>query len=178
MKLRYWSLVLLLSASSSIASPLFTKGTWTAGGSLTFPVEWRPALQTTFSIHAEPQAGIFFADGWLFAAGLKLKTPIVESRLPLGDRWRWGINLSVYHYWDPDWKVKPFVGLNIDYTMKGVDFSTILGSVGVPAGILVPVSDAVALEFGVKAKVTFIGLPKVVESVKIDPGYLGVRVFF
>jgi hypothetical protein len=177
MKSSFLFLLVLLGASPGVTNPLFTKGTWTAGGSLTLPLEWRPALQTTLSIHAEPDAGIFFADGWLVAAGLKLRTPILESRLQLGDRFRWGVNLSIHRYWNVDWKVKPFIALSIDYVMKGVDFSTIEGSLNVPVGIFVPVSDSVGLEFGIKTKVTFVGLPKVLESVRIDPGYFGLRVF-
>jgi len=163
---------------SSVAAIDLSKGTMVAGGSLTFPFEWRPSLQSSLSIHAQPQLGVFVSDEWLLLAGVQLKTPLWESRLPLGERFRWGVNLGVLRYWDVEWAAKPFVGVMVDYEMKGIDFTTIEVGLLVPAGIAVPVSESVALEFGVVASVHFIGQPKIIESVRLDPGYLGVKVFF
>lgn len=174
-------ITLLIGILCVSCAPVFavdlSKGTVVAGGSLTFPFEWRPALQSSLSIHAQPQLGVFFGDEWLLLGGVKLKTPLWESRQPLGERWRWGLNLGVLRYWDVEWAVKPFLGVMVDYEMRGIDFTTIEVGLLVPAGLSVPVSESVALEFGIVASVNFVGQPKIIESVRLDPGYLGVRVF-
>jgi hypothetical protein len=177
MKLSVYLFCLISALCSPVVAIDFSKGTVVVGGNLTFPFEWRPALQSSLSIHAQPQLGVFFGDEWLVLGGVQLKTPLWESRLPLGERWRWGVNLGVLHYWDVEWAVKPFLGVMVDYEMRGIDFTTIRAGLLVPAGIAVPVSESVALEFGVVGSVQFTGQPKIVESVRLDPGYLGLRVF-
>lgn len=155
-------------------------GTMSAGGMVSFPIEWDPAHKTFFTLNLAPEFGIFLFDGFQLLLKPQLKTSFSSQWLALGaeSRWRWGLGLGFEYLFEVHWPVVPFVGFNVNYEMAGANLSTARMGLEIPAGILLPLNENVALTFGLSAKVLLIAQLKILDKLRFEPGMLGVKVFF
>lgn len=158
-----------------------SKGTMSAGGIISFPIEWDPVRKASFSLNLSPEFGIFLADNFQLLARAHLKTAFFGNGLKLGARdalWHWGLGLGGEYMFNYGWPVVPFVGFGFDMGMSKLIVTTATAQISLPVGILVPLNKHVALSFGVATRVSLIAQLKVLERVSFEPGCLGIRAFF
>ena len=157
------------------------KGTMSAGGFLTLPIEWDPVRGTSLLINFSPQFGISLFDGFELHANAILKSPILSQTSMFGDRssqWFWGLGLGIKYSFDTSWPVIPYVGFDLNYSMAKLIATTASTSIELPIGIMVPLNRHVALTFGVKTSVMIVAQIKVFDKLRFEPGYLGINAYF
>lgn len=169
-----------LIAPAAFASLDTPCGTMSFGGSISVPIEWDPARGATVSANFQPQMGLFLSENWELVTSLKVKTPEF-GKLVYGSRnqyWRWGFSAGANYLFTTQWPVRPFIGLAFGFEIANIAPSTANAAFDVPLGILVPLSDKVALQIGINTQIQLVGAPNVFHRLKIDTGYFGVRAFF
>jgi hypothetical protein len=183
-------LCFVLITSFSLAQPTMaaerialrqTKGVMTAGGFLSFPLEWDPVRGASFLVNLAPEFGIFLLDGFLLHSRVILKTPLLSQSSLFGDRnsqWFWGFGLGIKYSFNTTWPVIPYIGFDLNYSMAKLIITTASASIDIPAGIMVPLNEHVALSFGLKTSVLLVAQLKVFDRIRFEPGYLGINVFF
>lgn len=152
-----------------------------AGGAFTFPIEWDPVRQASIAVNLSPEFGIFLFDGFELLFQTHLKSSIYHDRLRYGSRsslLHWGVGSKILYQFKVEWPVIPFVGLGLSYEMAKFDITTAGMVIDVPAGILVPLNEHVALTVGVSSQVVLIGQLKIFDKIRFEPGCLGVKAYF
>jgi len=175
---------ILYSLSTNVAAReelKLSKGTMSAGGVVSFPIEWDPVRKTSFSFNIAPEFGIFLTEGFQILARAHVKNSFNADGLQLGgrdDRFHWGLGLGAEYFFNYNWPVIPFVGLSFDIGMSKLILATANAQVSLPIGILVPLSSSVALSFGISTRAHLVASLKVLERLSFEPGCLGIRAFF
>ncbi len=182
------SKVFLILGILHVATPLSAEivlknsaGTMTASGQVTFPIEWDPVRQTTIIANISPQFGIFLFKGFELAFQARLKGNILNERLDYGgpsSSWYWGIGSSFIYQFDVDWPVIPYLGFGFSYEMAKSDITTANVMTDIPAGVLVPLNEYLALSFGISLQTSLVGQLKIFDKVRFEPGCFGLKAFF
>lgn len=176
-----WSLLLYPTTAHATIALKNSKGTMSGGGEFTFPIEWDPVRQASISMHLSPEFGIFLFEGFELLFQTHLKTSIFNDRLKFGTRgslWHWGVGSKILYQFKVEWPVIPFVGFGLNYEMAKFDITTAGMVIDIPAGILVPLNEHVALTVGVSSQVVLIGQLKIFDKLRFEPGCLGIKAFF
>lgn len=177
-----FSFVYSFTASAALREELkISKGTMSAGGTLSFPIEWDPVRKASFSFNIAPEFGIFLTKDFQLLARAHLKNSFFADGLKRGERdscWQWGLGLGFEYLFNYNWPVIPFVGFGFDMGMSKLIVTTATAQLSLPVGILVPLSSSVALSFGISTRAQIVASLKVLERMIFEPGYLGVRAYF
>jgi len=158
-----------------------TKGTMSAGGVVSFPIEWDPVRKASFSFNLAPEFGIFLTDNFQLLARAHLRNSFFGDGLQLGARdalWHWGLGLGFEYMFNYNWPVIPFVGFGFDIGMSKLILASASAQVSLPIGILVPLNSHVALSFGISTRAHIVASLKVLERISFEPGCFGIRAFF
>jgi len=169
-----------LNAHSSV-SLKHSAGTLSAGGVFTFPVEWDPVHNASLFVNLTPEVGFFLSDNFELILKGRLTTLIHNARLELGikeSHWRWGLGLGFLYLFDVPWPVIPFLGFSAGYEMAAFALSTIGMDFDIPVGVLVPLNEHVALNFGITTRVSLVAQLKIFDKLRIEPGCFGITAFF
>jgi hypothetical protein len=160
---------------------MLSKGTMSAGGSFSFPIDWDPVRKTTFSINCAPQFGYFVTDGLELRLNAQLKTPLLDEGIALGtrsSRWLWGFGMGLQYIFDMPWPVLPFVGFDLGFEMAKLYLMTWRANIDIPFGILLPLNKSIALSFGINTRIALIARLQLFDRLRIEPGCLGIKVVF
>lgn len=158
-----------------------SKGTMSAGGIFSFPIEWDPVRKTAFLFNLSPEFGIFLSNNFQLLTRAHLKSAFYTNGLQYGARdslWHWGIGLGAKYFFPVKWPVIPFVALGFDVGISKLNLTTTTGNIDFPLGVLVPVNEVVAFSFGISTSVFLVARRKVLDRIRFEPGCLGVIAFF
>jgi hypothetical protein len=168
------SSALLASTGTARAADVLdiTEGTMELGGSATVSVQ---AIEDSvaFGVTLAPQFGYFVTDVIQINGAVGLSVSAFETFTTTSVSLAPGIQ-AVF----PGQSVRPFLGASLlftSYSFDGEGASTL--GVAVPVGVLVPLSDAVAISIGTQPSVVanIDGGPAIIS---VPAGALGVRSFF
>lgn len=158
-----------------------TEGTLFLSGGLSFKYDLigfeKP--QHNFALLSDIGGGYFLYDGiavglsipgeWNFASGI--------NDIAMDKRGKLGLKLFSTYYFNIESPIAPYVGLNVTpaYSMGEKAFQL---SSGIDTGVLVSLSQSVALDFGIRPELYF----KLFETQKwrlsLPAGFLGIKAVF
>lgn len=169
--------IIVLSLSASLAAEPrvgLNEGTLFVEGSVAFDYQLVgfEGSKQSISLNSDFGGGFLVADN--LALGLKL--PLQWTFLPARES---DIGLSLFgtYFFDIKSIIVPYFGLNITphYAVRAREF--LLHS-GFSSGILISMSESVALDVGLAPKVQFPLSEKQAWKIQIPAGFIGVRAFF
>lgn len=151
-----------------------TEGTLFLNGGLIFQYDMVDFENTqhTFGLKTDLGGGYFVIDN--LAVGLGLPG---EWRFTPSSGGSLGVKVFTTYHFDMNSAIFPYVGVNVTpgYNMTEKSFQL---KAGLDGGILVSLSENIALDFGLKPEVTFKLFDKDKWKISIPTGFLGVRAVF
>lgn len=181
-RLKNSSLIILLAGAfalfswQSFGQPRadLTEGTIYLDGSLSVDYEMKGLkdAQHTFKLNSNVGGGYFVIDGWAVGASLPIKwtfSPKSHGTL--------GLKLLTTYFFDIDNIVYPYIGINATPGFNlGTKEFTVNG--GLDTGILVSLSEAVAIDLGIRPNIDFKIAKDDKWTINVPAGFIGVRAFF
>lgn len=176
MKISTGALFIFLLSLQTFAQPRIdlSEGTLFINGSLAFGYDMigfeKP--EHRFDLKSDLGGGYFVIDN--LAVGLSV--PVQWAFMPSNGR-ELGLKISTTYYFDTDSVVFPYLGVNGTprYSMSNKNFQ-LLG--GLDAGVLVSLSESVALDFGLRPEIFFKLYDSQKWKISIPAGFFGVRAVF
>lgn len=147
-------------------------GAMEAGGSMQMPIHLQKGGGTMVGLHIQPSWAYFITRA--FSLGFSpsvAKDNLTTEKAP----WRFSVAAQGTFFFDLGGAIYPYVGASagIEWWTKveGIDFL-----LGIPVGVLVPLNNHVAIDFGVPIEFALNGDGYL--GARLPIGYLGVRAFF
>jgi hypothetical protein len=170
----------LLATSTSFANLRadLTAGTMSASGDVLghYDVAYKEKLskmEHRFSIGSSLGLGYFIADNLL----LEGRLPIIYRRANQSNYLQFGVSVGVDYFFDIGNTLYPYLGLSITPAYMTHVKKFILET-GPKFGMLVSLSESVALDFGIRSDLGIKLSATDQWSVKVAAGFIGVRAFF
>jgi len=131
-----------------------------------------------FELSLEPHASYIVLDGWEIGLGAKLNLPLLVNdptyhrKFPI----KWGFDFDTRYYFDVKNFFYPYIAVFAGFDMINHYPESFLYNFGFGGGILVSLTQNLALDFALNLKAIFASTT--FQRAEINPGILGIRYYF
>lgn len=176
-------LLIVTYAAGIVAQPRvdLTQGTLFLTGGLSFKYDLIgfEKAQHKFALLSDLGGGYFISDRfavgasipgeWNFASGI--------DSVSLDRRGKLGLKLFTTYFFDTGGALFPYLGVNATPAYS-LGEKTFLLSAGIDGGVLVSLSESVALDFGLRPEINFKLFDTQKWRISVPAGFLGIRAVF
>lgn len=151
---------------------------WSVGGSSSLSVSIDRRLKTSLDLEFRPQASYFVWDGLELSVNNYISGTIATSdteglrHMPIA----WGFGGNIRYYFTVNPILFPYVGALADFSLINSWTSTIVYNFGIEGGLLIGISERVALDISVPLRMKRAG--SYFQNVYLSATYLGLKYFF
>lgn len=168
---------LLIFSKISMAEPFrINSNNISIGGDATaiFNINLDSTIKLDLSI--KPALSFIALTNWEFGFRPIVNIAIVRQ-VPLANRVEWGINVFSRGYWEMRENFYYYLGASLGTRIFDFDARSWKGVVGIESGMLIGLSNNIALDFGIPL-IMHLNRNSGVGYLEIPMGYLGVKAFF
>jgi len=169
-------------STHALATDRFSAGTMTLGGVAFLPFKYDEFKNISLDLNLRPSFGYFVYKNLELSAKILLSSNLYYSSSQKHfqpDLFKWGVSLNAAYYFDfvsPHFV--PYAGLGAGYEMVQLQWRTEVVSLEALAGFFVPITQNLALDFGMPVKINFSGFyANNIRSIEMPIGFLGIRGF-
>lgn len=153
---------------------MLAKDTWFISGSLALNYEMTvlKPVEHKIALNSDVGGGYFVMDRLAVGASLPAKWTLVPKK-----KGEIGLSLFGTYFFDIDHFIVPYAGIDITPGFSLSEMSLLL-SAGINGGVLISLSNSVALDFGISPEFYFPLTSRQRFKLTIPAGFIGVRAFF
>ncbi len=173
----YFLLAAAMLANNLFSVPLvLSAGDTSLGGTASVSANIELDSNFTMDLDLAPTASRLFTDAWELGLRPNMNVKFLR-RVPLAHRVDWGLEIFSRWYFNTHDVIKFYAGSSIGMRLFDFSGSTIKWTLGGETGILIGLSEKIALDVGIPVTFYFDRLSGF-NRVEIPIGYYGLRAFF